>query len=351
MKRYALPTIKVLIALVVAVTLTKIAFFPSQDQAASADITPGYKVATQTTTVSVGDISNTIDIKGQVVEDAVVEIPADLAGVVDSFAVDKDTWVEAGSELLYLKHTEPQEPITSTDAEGNTTSTKVPDKVTWSTIYAPVSGTVTFKVIRAQDTSVGMTVATIAPGTYSATGTITASQQYRLTDAPSSALVTVEGGPSPFECTNLKIGTKANTSTTTSNDGTTTTTTGDGTSVQVRCSIPADQQVFAGLPATIGIDAGSATGVPLVPITAVEGTVGTGSVWVVTDPAKPEAAEKRTVTLGLTDGTNVEITEGLSEGEEILLFVPGKDTLRTGEPNTCEPDGSACYDENGQEIL
>ena len=40
---------------------------------------------------------------------------------------------------------------------------------------------------------------------------------------------------------------------------------------------------------------------------------------------------------------------GLSEGEEILLFVPGKDTTRTGEPDTC--DDYACYDENGQEIL
>ena len=62
-------------------------------------------------------------------------------------------------------------------------------------------------------------------------------------------------------------------------------------------------------------------------------------------------AEKREVTLGITDGTNVQVTDGLSEGDEILLFVPNKDTVRTGKPNTCEADMSVCYDDNGKEIL
>lgn len=35
----------------------------------------------------------------------------------------------------------------------------------------------------------------------------------------------------------------------------------------------------------------------------------------------------------------------------VLTFVPGKDVQRTGTPNTCEPDNSVCYDENGKEIL
>ena len=128
-------------------------------------------------------------------------------------------------------------------------------------------------------------------------------------------------------------------------------TTGDGTSVEVRCPVPADQKVFPGLTVSIGVDAGSATGALLVPVTAVEGTVLRGNVWVVTDPAKPDAAEKREVTLGITDGTNVQVTDGLSEGDEILLFVPNKDTVRTGKPNTCEADMSVCYDDNGKEIL
>ena len=51
------------------------------------------------------------------------------------------------------------------------------------------------------------------------------------------------------------------------------------------------------------------------------------------------------------DGTNVQVTDGLSEGDEILLFVPNKDTRRTGTPDTCEQDNSACYDSDGKEIL
>ena len=33
--------------------------------------------------------------------------------------------------------------------------------------------------------------------------------------------------------------------------------------------------------------------------------------------------EERTVTLGLNDGVNIEVTSGLTEGETILQFVPG----------------------------
>lgn len=221
-----------------------------------------------------------------------------------------------------------------------------PDKITRATVYAPAAGTVSFSVIKDQETSVGMVVASVRPGTYSALGTITASQQYHLASAPTSALLTVDGGPAPFECSGLTIGAKE---VTTAEGTDAQAVPADATSVEVRCPVPVEQKVFPGLPVTIGIDAGSATNVLTVPVTAVEGSVSTGNVWVVTDPTNPEAAEERPVTLGINDGTSVEITEGLSEGEEILMFVPGRVTLRTGEPGTC--DDFACYDENGQEQL
>ena len=321
MKRYVLPALKILIALVIAVALTKIAFFPSQTEGASAGPTPGFSVGTQTTTATLGDISNTIDVKGQIVEDAALEAQATLEGVIEGFAVDKGATVTQGAPLLTIVKTEAQDPqvIGETDEKGMVPQ---PDKVTRAVVYAPAAGVVSFNVIKDQQTNVGMVVATVTPGTFSATGTITPSQQYQLTNAPTTADPT---------------------------SGDVTTTTGDGTSVEVRCPVPGDQKVFPGLPVTIGIDAGSATGALLVPVTAVEGSTTKGNVWVVTDPEAPEKAEKREVTLGINDGVNIQVTEGLSEGEEILLFVPGKDTTRTGEPNTC--DDYVCYDENGQEIL
>lgn len=349
MKRYVLPAVKILVGLVIAVALTKIAFFPSQGSQASGGPTPSYEVSRQTTVATVGDISNTVDVKGQIVEDAPVEAPATLNGVVDSFAVSAGATVTQGTPLLYLKHVEAQEPRTSTDEEGNTVSRPQKDKVTWATVYAPTSGTVAFTVIKDQETSVGTVVARVSPGTYSATGTITPSQQYRLTSAPTTAALTLEGGPAPFTCEGLTIGTRPSAVQTTDPQGNSGTSPGDGTSVQVRCPVPADQTVFPGLPVTIGIDAGSASGAVLVPVTAVEGSSTSGIVWVVADPSKPDAAQQREVGLGINDGTSVQITSGLTEGEEVLLFVPNKDVSRTGKPNSC--DQYACYDENGEEYL
>ncbi|MDK8836130.1 efflux RND transporter periplasmic adaptor subunit [Actinomyces urogenitalis] len=355
MRRYVLPTLKILLVLVIAVALTKIAFFPSQEDGTAAGPSPDFSVGAQTTTATTGDISNTIDIKGQIVEDAALEAQATLEGVIEGFSVEKGATVTQGAPLLTIKKTEPQEPLVYEEKDENgeligTREVPQPDKVTRAVVYAPATGVVSFNVIQDQQTSVGTVVATVAPGTFSATGTITPSQLYQLTDAPATAQLTLEGGPAPFECQGLRIGTKATTSTTTNpTSGDVTTTTGDGTTVEVRCAVPAEQKVFPGLPVTIGVDAGSASGVLLVPVTAVEGSTSKGNVWVVTDPDNPQQAEKREVTLGINDGLNIEVTEGLTEGEEILLFVPGKDAARTGEPNSC--DDYACYDENGQEYL
>ena len=351
MKRFVWPALKTLIAVIVAVALVKIAFFPSQNDGTTADISPGYAADVKTVPVTKGSISNTVSVKGHIVQDATVEVQADLAGVVDSVAVEKDSQVSAGDPLLYIKHSESQPPVTKTDESGNVTQTPTEDKVTWSTIYAPVSGTVTPKVIKQQETGVGVVVATITPSTYSATGTVSAAQQYRLTNAPTAATLTLEGGPAPFQCNNLKVGTKASTSTTTGGDGSTTTTSGDGTSVEMRCAVPGDQKVFAGMPVTISVDAGSASETLMVPVTAVEGKVGSGFVWLVPESGDASKAVKTAVKLGITDGTNIQITAGLKADQQVLQFVPNKDTRRTGTPDTCEPDNSACYDSEGKEIL
>ncbi|RRD30615.1 efflux RND transporter periplasmic adaptor subunit [Actinomyces bowdenii] len=351
-KRYVMPTIKVLIAVVIAAALTKIAFFPSSGGSASEGTDPSFTTAAPTVTVSTGDISNAVSIDGQIVEDAPVEAKSTLAGTVARLIYEDGATVAAGEPIMTLKKVEAQEPVTSTDEEGNPRTTQSEPKTTWVDVYAPASGTVKYKVIRDQETPVGTVVATVAPGTYSAKGSLKASQQYRLTSPPSEASVSVDSGPAPFSCTDLKVGTKESPTTAGANPvpGDSAATPADGDKVEVRCAVPADQQVFPGLKATIDIDAGSATGALLVPVSAIEGNYSTGSVWVLSDPADPASAVKTDVTLGINDGTQVQVTEGLSEGDTILQFVPGKDIKRKGEPNTCEPDGSICYDEKGEEI-
>jgi membrane fusion protein (multidrug efflux system) len=60
----------------------------------------------------------------------------------------------------------------------------------------------------------------------------------------------------------------------------------------------------------------------VVPVTAVQGAVGNGTVWVVADGGEPE---ERPVVLGLTDGEQIEVRDGLAEGESVLQFVPVAD--------------------------
>jgi hypothetical protein len=65
-----------------------------------------------------------------------------------------------------------------------------------------------------------------------------------------------------------------------------------------------------------------AENVLVVPITAVQGSVQQGNVWVV---GPDGAEEQRSVALGLTDGDQIEVREGLTEGEQVLQFVPVPD--------------------------
>jgi len=110
------------------------------------------------------------------------------------------------------------------------------------------------------------------------------------------------------------------------------TTSSSGT---VMCAIPAGVTAFPGLGATIEVTNGTAADAVVVPITAVQGTVQKGNVWVV---AADGTNEKRAVALGLTDGKNVQVTEGLAVGDTILEFIPVPGG--TGQPVDC----SVTYD-------
>jgi multidrug efflux pump subunit AcrA (membrane-fusion protein) len=106
----------------------------------------------------------------------------------------------------------------------------------------------------------------------------------------------------------------------------------------VTCAIPPEVTAFAGLGADIEIVNGTAEDALVVPVTAVQGSVQNGNVWVVArEGAEPE---ERAVTLGLTDGENVQIVDGLALGDTVLQFipVPGGDTgVDCGDPSQYDP--------------
>src|SRR6185312_15024097 len=172
----------------------------------------------------------------------------------------------------------------------------------------------------------GADAATISPGTFSVTGTLTADQQFRLLDRPSSATVTVNGGPAPFDCKAVTVGEAPDDADAEPVSGKPMDPFGPmelpaAATGTVKCAVPTDVKVFAGLGATIDITAGTAENVVVVPTTAVQGSVDTGLVWVVEDDGG--APVKRSVTLGLNDGMQVEIVDGIAEGDMVLQFIPG----------------------------
>lgn len=85
--------------------------------------------------------------------------------------------------------------------------------------------------------------------------------------------------------------------------------------------------MFPGLAASVTLAGGKAENVLVVPTTAVEGTAQSGVVFRRTDDG---GTEEVPVTLGLTDGSSVEVTGGVEEGAELLQFVPGA-AASTGE--------------------
>ena len=111
-----------------------------------------------------------------------------------------------------------------------------------------------------------------------------------------------------------------------------------GAEVEVTCKIPSHRKVFAGLPGKMSVLTDQAAKVVVVPLSAVLGQTGNGAVTVV---GKDNKHEIRKVKLGLNDGTQVEIKEGLEAGEKILdrapedpaFSGPGQGATENNKPN------------------
>jgi macrolide-specific efflux system membrane fusion protein len=191
------------------------------------------------------------------------------------------------------------------------------DVVKTITVDAGAVGAISaIPVIAGQTVAIGDVVAQVAPASFTVSGPLQPEQQYRLLAMPTEAQVTVTGGPAPFTCTGVTITSALAGAAADPLDPTAAPTSG----ATVSCPVPPGVTVFAGLAAELTLSAGIAENVLTVPVTAVEGLSGTGNVYAVLEDG---STESRPVVLGLTDGVNVEVKEGLAEGDTILQFVPG----------------------------
>ncbi len=284
-----------LVVAALAAGLIKLAFFP--DGVVAADpVEPGGQLVEPHWTVGTGTVSNDVTLTGTVAADEARDLVSTLNGVVLEVYVGVGSWIDAGYEVALVK---------GEAIDGNGRSYETTEYV-----YAPVSGTISaFPTLRGSSVSIGGSVGKIAPASFHVTGTIPPEQLYRLVERPSEATVTVNGGPAPFTCTGLQIITPLAGSDSQGSGGPT-----------LRCAVPSDVTVFAGLSAEVVIAGGIAADVVVVPTSAVLGRSGTGIVHLV----RPDGTtEEREIELGINDGSLVEVISGLKVGDEILQFVPG----------------------------
>lgn len=291
-RRWIFPILMVLICSAIAAALVKLAFFP--DQAEATAPAPGGQLTTPVVAVERGSITDELQVDGTIARDEAVTIRSQVDGAITGVAVSQGQTVAAGQVLFTVKQTYPVRNID---------------------VVAPEAGDLTtFELVKGQSVTIGGDVATLSPARFHVIGTVDPVLLYRLVGAPTEGQVTIQGGPAPFTCTGLRV------------------QVAEDASTSVVCSVPTDRQVFAGLKASLGVQVGSADDALLIPATAVKGGAGTGLVWIDVDGT----LEERTVQLGVTDGTLVQVTGGLEEGDEIRQFVPG---ISADTEPVCYDDG------------
>ncbi|TYP90597.1 efflux RND transporter periplasmic adaptor subunit [Blastococcus xanthinilyticus] len=319
-----LPALRLVVWAVIAAALVVLAFRGGTGtEPGGGPGAPTVDLTSPIVPVARGTVANTVTVPGTVVADDPVPVRATAAGTVRRVLVKAGSTVTADQALLEIRVEEEQQPVTGTDPEGNPTVTPRPPKVRTVTVAAPGAGTLSaMDVLVDQVVAVGDKVGEVSPGSLSVTAPLSQSDQFRLLAPPSTAEVTVQGGPAPFTCTDLRLGAATGGSPPDPGAGGDPMAPPQAAGTTARCAVPAGVTVFAGMGTTVAVSAGIAENVLVVPITAVQGSVQQGNVWVIGESG---AEEQRSVVLGLTDGEQVEVREGLAEGDQVLQFVPVPD--------------------------
>ena len=327
-RKVVLPVAWVAIFATIAISLAVMAFGSDDPEPPRSGLKPTGKIPVSNAGVSRGTVENTLTLQGTIKVDAPVTAKADHDGVVNHFFFPVGAKVKVGEPIFQIKSEE------SETSGGDDEEAEAKPRVRYYNVLATKAGRVSaFSKELDDPVAKGDAVATIRLNTFRASGSIDPVDQYRLLKMPRSAKVSITGGPKPFSCGDLAIGDPAADtgadagtgegdemqSSGYSEPGMEGEGGGEGGGASITCRVPEDVRVFDGLNMTMSINAGRAEDVLVVPITAVRGLVGSGTVWVLKDG---EPTERR-VRLGLSDGQVVEIVKGLKEGEEVLEFVPG----------------------------
>ncbi|WP_277208816.1 secretion protein HlyD [Isoptericola croceus] len=328
-RQYVFPALRIVIWAIIAAALVKLAFAGTELDAPDA-LQPTGEVTDSVIEVATGSVTNAVTVPASVLADPPVEVRSTALGQVSEILVEGGT-VDKGDDILRVRLEEPRDPVVTVDPEsGEETVREQLPKVTITTVEAPRAGKLELTVLKDQEVSVGEEIGTVSPGTLSVQGILTAEQQYRLIGSSDDAEVTLKGGPAPFTCKKVTIGAAA--------AGADLAEPAADATGTVTCRIPNKITAFAGQGAEIVLTNGDAQDVVVAPISAVLGTTQSGKVWLVDGAAEPAEQE---VALGLTDGVHIEITDGLTAGDQILEFTPVEDGTEGG----VDCDDMRAYDE------
>lgn len=343
-RRVILPIVRVVLIAAIAVALVKIAFFPDTSSD-SAPATASASIEEPVVTAQLSSVQNALTVPASVRAGTPVDAKATLQGTVSELTVTVGQRVTAGERIGAVRQETPVDPVTRVAPDGTETVTPQKPKVVAEAIVAPAAGTISaLSVIQKQDVAVGDVVAKITPDVFIVQGSLKPEDLYRLSSIPGEATVSLKGGPGEFTCTSLAIADAVAPDQASPSAGADASSGAEGGgATALTCQVPADVRVFAGLTGALTIQAGSAENVVTLPTTAVKGNADSGSVWVQNADGE---AEERPVKLGITDGLQIQILEGVAEGDAVLEFVPGTDVTDSDATGCAlQPDGTELCDD------
>ncbi|OOC55351.1 MULTISPECIES: HlyD family efflux transporter periplasmic adaptor subunit [Nocardiopsis] len=266
--------------------------------------------------VEMGEVSSELVLDAVVRAEPGEEVKARNGGTVTHVWVGEGAAVGNGAPIVNVKVPDGSAPATG---EGAAPATRE------ITLYAPADGTVSgLDVLVGDVLEPGAVVASVAPEEFRAVASIPPNDLYRFYEDPEEILLQIDQGPPASECAFLSLGSVGGGGGAAPEEGGTAGGEtggggGGGGGAELACRVPDGLKVFDGVQGKLSVSTGKAENVLVVPVTAVRGNVDSGEVVVVADDGTEETRE---VKLGMSDGSLVEVTEGLSVGDTVLDPVP-----------------------------
>ncbi|MEU3230358.1 peptidase M23 [Nocardiopsis alba] len=261
--------------------------------------------------VELGTVSSVLVLDAIVRAESGEKVRARQGGTVTHLWLNDGASVDKGAPVVNVSLPAEGGAVEGEDGEEDAPATRE------MTLYAPASGTLSGldDVLVGDVLEPGATVATVSSGKFQAVAQVPANDLYRFYDDPGEIMLKIDKGPPAAECEFIGLGAGNDSS----SEGDDETGGGEGGGSELSCRVPSDLTVFDGVQGKLSVSTGEAENVIVIPVTAVRGNSESGEVIVIGDDGSEEVRE---ISLGLSDGNFLEVTEGLSVGEKVMDPIP-----------------------------